>query len=199
MDILLNPNVAYLLLVVGTLLTLLAIVTPGTGILEVGALFCLVLAGYAVYNISFNWWALVILVLSLAPFLYAIRQPKREAFLILSILGMVIGSVFFFTKGGTPAVNPILAIVVSVLYSGFLWISIRRVIQALQTHPSHDLATLMGMVGESKTSVSQDGSVQVAGELWSARSEKVVSAGSPIRVIGREGFVLVIESLETTK
>ena len=199
MDILLNPNVAYLLLVAGTLLALLAIVTPGTGILEVGALFCLVLAGYAIYNISFNGWALVILLLSLVPFLYAIRRPKREAFLVLSILGLVIGSVFFFTEGGKPSVNPILAVIVSLLYAGYLWVAIRKVIQVLQRQPSHDLATLMGMVGESKTSVSQDGSVQVAGELWSARSEKVVSAGSPIRVIGREGFVLVIESLETTK
>jgi len=199
MDILLNPNVAYLLLVAGTLLALLAIVTPGTGMLEVGALFCLMLAGYSVYNISFNWWALVILVLSLVPFLYAIRQPKRGAFLILSILGMVIGSVFFFTEGGAPSVNPILAVIVSLLYAGFLWISIRKVIRVLQTHPSHDLAALMGMVGQSKTSILQDGSVQVAGELWSARSEKAVPAGSPIRVIGREGFVLVIESLGTIK
>jgi len=51
----------------------------------------------------------------------------------------------------------------------------------------------------AKTRVSGDGSVQVAGELWSARSDKAVSEGSPIRVIGREGFVLVIEGLETNK
>ncbi len=199
MDILLNPNVAYLLLVAGTLLALLAIVTPGTGMLEVGAMFCLMLAGYAVYNISFNWWASVILVLSLPPFFYAIRGPKREAFLVLAILGLVVGSVFFFTEGGKPSVNPILAMIVSLLYAGYLWISIRKVIQVLQTHPSHDLATLMGMVGQSKTGILQDGSVQVAGELWSARSEKAVPAGSPIRVIGREGFVLVIENMDTSK
>lgn len=199
MDILLNPNVAYLLLVVGTLLTLLAIVTPGTGIFEVGALFSLLLAGYAVYNISFNWWALVILLVSLVPFLYAIRGTKREAFLILSILGMVVGSVFFFTEEGKPSVNPILAVVVSILYAGYVWASIRKVIQSLQTLPTHDLAALIGMIGQSKTKIFHDGSVQVAGELWSARSERSVPEGSPIRVVGREGFVLVIEGLETPK
>lgn len=199
MDILLNPNVAYLLLVVGTLLTLLAIVTPGTGIFEVGALFSLLLAGYAVYNISFNWWALVILLVSLVPFLYAIRGTKREAFLILSILGMVVGSVFFFIEGGKPSVNPILAVVVSILYAGYVWASIRKVIQSLQMLPTHDLAALIGMIGQSKTKIFHDGSVQVAGELWSARSERSVPEGSPIRVVGREGFVLVIEGLETPK
>ncbi len=199
MDILLNPNVAYLLLVVGTLLVLLAIVTPGTGMLEIGAVFCLVLAGYAVYNISFNWWALVILVLSLVPFLFAIRQPKREVFLVLAICGMIIGSAFFFAQGEKPLVNPVLAITVSVVYAGSLWISIRKVIQTLQVRPTHDLATLIGSIGFAKTKVSEDGSVQVAGELWSARSDKTVIEGSPIRVIGREGFILVIEGLETTK
>ncbi|MBI1855106.1 MAG: hypothetical protein HYR93_04475, partial [Chloroflexi bacterium] len=107
MDILLDPNVAYLLLVLMTLLALLAIITPGTGVLEVGTLFSLVLAGYAVYNISFNWWALLILFVSLAPFIYGIRKPKREAFLVLSILGFVAGSVFFFTENGKPAVHPL--------------------------------------------------------------------------------------------
>jgi len=35
--------------------------------------------------------------------------------------------------------------------------------------------------------------VQVAGELWSARSEKPIAAGSPIRVVRRDGFVLIVE------
>jgi membrane-bound ClpP family serine protease len=50
MDFLLDPNVAYLFLLAGVLLGLMAVVTPGTGIFELGAFFCLVLAGYAVYN-----------------------------------------------------------------------------------------------------------------------------------------------------
>ena len=81
MDFLLEPNIAYLILLGGVLLGLMAIVTPGTGLFEVGAFFCLALAGYAIYNLSFNWWALVILVLSIVPFVYAIQKPKRELYL----------------------------------------------------------------------------------------------------------------------
>jgi membrane-bound serine protease (ClpP class) len=195
MNILLNPDVAYLLLVAGTMLTLLAIVTPGTGMLEVGAAFCLLLAGYAIYNLPFNWWALVILFVSLLPFLLALRVPRREVFLALAIVGLVIGSVFFFTEGGKPSVNPILALIVSSLCAGYLWISIRKVIQISRARPMHDLSVLIGMVGEAKTQVSTEGSVQVAGELWSARSDKMVTSGSPVRVLSREGFVLVVENL----
>ena len=64
MDFLLDPNVAYLVLLVGILLSMLAIVTPGTGLLEVGAFFGLVLAGYAIYNLNINFWALIVILLT---------------------------------------------------------------------------------------------------------------------------------------
>ena len=81
MDFLLDPNIAYLFLLGGVLLGLMAIITPGTGVFEVGAFFCLALAGYAVYNLSFNLWALIVLILSIIPFVYAIQKPKRERYL----------------------------------------------------------------------------------------------------------------------
>lgn len=200
MNFLLDPNIAYLLLMAGVLLGLLAIVTPGTGALEIGAFFCLILAGYAVYNLSFNLWALIILTLSIAPFIYAIRRPRRELFLGFSILGLVAGSVFLFsTQGGGPAVNPFLAAVSSALFAGFLWVAIRKSLQAAFAPPSHDLSSLIGQAGEAKTSIHEEGSVQVAGELWTARSEKQIPAGSAVRVIGREGFILLVEKDEKTE
>jgi membrane-bound serine protease (ClpP class) len=200
MELLLDPNLAYVLLVLGSVLLLLALVTPGTGILEVGALFLLALAGYAVYNLGFNLWALIVLVLSVIPFVYAMRKPKREAFLALSLLGVIVGSVYLFpTHGFWPAVNPILAIVVSVLAASFLWLVVRKAIQAHHARPIHDLSMLIGQTGEAKTRVQEEGSVQVAGELWSARSDKPVPAGSRVRVVSREGFVLVVERDDQSK
>ncbi len=194
MDILLNPNIAYILLVIGSVLLLMAIVTPGTHLLEGGALFMLVLAAYAIYYLGFNLWALIVLILSLVPFVYAIQKPKRELFLALSLLGVIIGSVYLFPSSGwLPAVNPLVAVVVSVLSAGFLWLVVRKGIQAHHARPLQDLSTLIGKTGQAKTPVQEGGSVQVAGELWSARSGKPIPAGSRVRVVSREGFVLVVE------
>lgn len=194
MDFLLEPNVAYLILLAGVMLGFLALVTPGTGLFEVAAFFCIVLAGYAVYNLSFNWWALVLLVLSVIPFVYAIQKPKREIYLGLAILLIVIGSVFMFPRiEGKASVNPFVAITASGLVAGFLWIAVRKSIEAGSLRPLHDLERLVGQVGEARTNIHEDGSVQVGGELWSARSAKEIPAGSSIRVVKREGFVLVVE------
>ena len=194
MDILFNPNIAYILLVLGSVLLLMAIVTPGTHLLEGGALLMLALAGYAIYHLGFNLWALIVLVLSLVPFVYAIQKPKRELILAISLLGIIIGSVYLFPSSGwLPAVNPVLAVVVSALSAGFLWLIVRKGIQAHHARPLQDLSALIGKTGEAKTQVHESGSVQVAGELWSARSEKLIPAGSRVRVLSREGFVLIVE------
>jgi membrane-bound serine protease (ClpP class) len=194
MDFLLNPNIAYLFLVGGVLLAMMSLASPGTGLFEIGAFFCIALAGYAIYNLSFNWWALLLMGLSIVPFVYAIQKPKRERFLALSILLLIIGSVFMFPRTANQAiVNPIVAIIASGLVAGFLWIAVRKSVEATSARPTHDLGILVGQIGEARTQINDEGSVLVAGELWSACSEKPIPAGSSIRVVRREGFLLVVE------
>ncbi|HEU0291633.1 MAG TPA: NfeD family protein [Anaerolineales bacterium] len=198
MDFLLEPNVAYLILLAGVVLGFMALVSPGTGLFEVAAFFCILLAGYAVYNLPFNWWALVLLALSVIPFIYAIQKPKRELYLGLSMLLLIVGSVFMFpSEEGLFAVHPAVAILASALVTGFLWLAVRKAMEAAGARPSHDVNGVLGMSGEARTDVHDEGSVQVAGELWSARSVHPIPKGSSIRVIRRDGFVVEVEKVES--
>jgi membrane-bound serine protease (ClpP class) len=194
MDFLLDPNVAYLFLLGGVLLAMLSLASPGTGLFEIGAFFCIALAGYAIYNLSFHWWAFLLIGLSIVPFVYAIQKPKRERFLALSVLLLIIGSVFMFPRtADQAAVNPIVAILGSGLVAGFLWVAVRKSVEATSARPIHDLSGLVGQIGEARTRINEEGSVFVGGELWSARSEEPIPAGSAIRVLRREGFILIVE------
>ncbi|MBK9926671.1 MAG: hypothetical protein IPP66_15450 [Anaerolineales bacterium] len=193
MDFLLDPNIAYLLLMGGVLMVMMALVTPGTGFFEVGAFFCIALTGYEIYKLSVNWWAMILIVLSIGPFLYSIQKPKRELYLGVSLVILVLGSIFLFpAEDGGISVNPFVAIVVSASVVGFLWIAVGKSIQVAQTKPMQDLDILIGKVGEARTTILKEGSVQVGGELWTARSETNIPAGSPVRVVGRDGFVIVV-------
>jgi membrane-bound serine protease (ClpP class) len=197
MEFLFNPNIAYVLLVVGFVLTLLAILAPGTGMLEVGAFFCLALVAYAAYNIGFNPWALIVIVISLVPFVYATRKPKRGIWLGISLAAILISSLYLFTtEGWLPTVNPILALIISTVAGGFLWIAVSKTVKAHGMTPIHDLGTLIGQIGETRSRVHESGSAQVAGELWSVRSDKEIPAGKPVRVVGREGFILLVEKAD---
>lgn len=197
-NFIINPNVAYLLLVSGFLLAVMAILTPGTGFLELGAFFALVLAGWEVYQLPVNWWALGLLLIGVLPFMVAVRRSGNLLYLGLSILALVVGSAFMFQgEGLQPAVSPLLALVVSTLSAGFMWIATVKTLEAQRIRPSHDLGALIGSVGTAKTNIFQEGSVFVGREEWSATSEVPIPEGTKVRVLKRDGFILHVEPTES--
>jgi membrane-bound ClpP family serine protease len=199
MNLLFDPNVAYLLLVTGLIVAILALFAPGTGVLEIGALFMLFLAGYGIINQQVNPWALAVLILGVFPFLLALRKSRQYVFLGLSILALVVGSVFLVrAPAGGSAVNPVLAILVSVLATVFLWFVGRRGIEAIQRPVTHNLDRLIGMVGQAHTNLNPDGSVYVGSEEWSAHCDTFVSSGSRVRVLRRDGLILTVEPLASS-
>ena len=192
----LDPNVAYLLLVGGLLLAILALFSPGTGLLELGALFALTLAGFGIVNLLVNFWALILLVVSVLAFGAALRFQRHWIFLVMALLALIAGSIFLFRSGdGSPALNPILAVVTSVMALGILWVVFTKGIEAISRQPAHDLADLVGKVGEARTNIREEGTVYIAGEEWTARSTRLILLGSKVRVVARDGLTLIVEPL----
>jgi len=196
MNFLLDPNVAYLLLVGGLLLGILVMFSPGTGVLEIGALFMLAVSAYSIANLTINFWALIVLVVGIVPFILALRRSRQYVFLVIAMAALVVGTVFIFRgQDGGPGINPILGTVISILSAGFVWVVGRRSIEAL-TMPVKSLKGLIGKTGEATTDVFAEGSVYVDGEEWSGRSNVFIPAGRPVKVIGREGLVLLVAPVE---
>ncbi len=197
MEILLDPNIAYLVLVGAWVLILLAVITPGTGMLEVGALFLSGLAAWELYSQPVNGWALLALGLGAIPFVLSLRYPRRRVYLGAALVLFMVGSCFIFPGQAwwQPAVNPLLALGVSLAAGGYVWFATHKALEATKALPSHSLELLIGQVGEAKSPIQESGSAQVAGELWSARSQRPIAAGQRLKVIGREGFTLIVEPL----
>lgn len=198
MDLIIDPNIAYMILVVGFVLGLLALFTPGTGFLEVGVLLAILVAGYAIIRQPINLWALILLAVGVIPFIIALRKFKKWLYLIPAIVSIVIGSVFLFrTETGGAAINPVLASVMSVISVVLMWIIGRKGIEALSLQPTQDLGALIGQTGIARTDIRQEGTIYVAGEEWTAHSEKLIREGRTAKVVGREGLVLLVEPADS--
>lgn len=191
---LIMPNVVYLLLVAGFWLAALAIVSPGTGLLEVGAIVVLILAGLGTLQVPIDLWALGIIGLGAVLFVGALRWRRTALWLILSAVLLSVGSAFLLgLEAGRTSVHPLLAAAVSLLTIGFFWIAVRRSILAQRAKPAHNPDSVLGQVGDVRSPLDPVGSVYVGGELWSARSETSLPVGVSVRVRGREGLVLIVD------
>jgi len=195
MNFLLDPNVAYVLLMVGMVLAIFALFSPGTGALEAGALILLLITGYSVFKLPINYWALVVLLVGVFPFVLALRRARHWIFLLISLAALITGSIFLFrTESGGAAVNPILASVVSIVATLLLWFVARQALVAFLQKPSHDLQRLIGAVGEARSGLNagREGTVYVMGEDWTARSDEAIESGTHVEVVSREGLILIV-------
>jgi membrane-bound ClpP family serine protease len=140
---------------------------------------------------------LVIMVLGVIPFFLAVRRSGRWPYLLVSMIALVFGSAYLFRGADwwQPGVHPLLALVVSGLAGSLLWLVSHKGMQALSRNSTTVLDRLVGATGKTITTISEEGSVYVAGETWSARSAKPIPAKSRVRVIKREGFILEVEEL----
>lgn len=199
MNVLIDPNVAYVLLILGFLTAVLALFSPGTGVLEVIALFVLALAGYEIANLDINLWALILMAAGVVPFLAALRAPHkaRPPLIAAAALAFVVGSTFLFRgESWLPVVSPVLVLLLAPLAIGGTWWLTTKSLEAITTRPVFDLDRLVGMTGEASSDIRGKGTVYVNGEEWTALSKAFIPAGSPIRVVRRNGLMLEVEMMK---
>jgi len=200
MNLLLDANVAYVLLMTGFVLGVLALFAPGTGILEFSALAAMILAGYSILRVPINPWALAVLVFGAVPFFLALRRSQQWQYLLLALVSLIAGSIFVFRgEGGMPAIHPVVATTASLVALVILWIVGRKGIEVMHQTPDHDLERLIGMTGEARTPIQRSGSVYINGENWSARCENSIPVGTIVRVISRQGLILQVEPAQPEK
>lgn len=196
MELILNPNVAYLVLVFAFLAAILSLFSPGTGVIEITALVLLVFSGWLIYQLNINVVALVLLIIGVFPFLLALRKTRKWYHFVISLAALTLGSTFIFvTEGWKPAVHPVLAIFVNIVLIGFLWVIIRKSLDAVVIPPKNRLTAIVGEVGETRSRVHLDGTVYLNGELWSAVSRQPIDEFKRVRVISKNGYTLEVEEI----
>jgi membrane-bound ClpP family serine protease len=72
---------------------------------------------------------------------------------------------------------------------------VKKIIEAIDTKSVFDPANIVGVIGEARTNIFLDGTAYVMGEEWSARSDVRIEKGEKIKVIKKEGLVLLVENL----
>jgi membrane-bound serine protease (ClpP class) len=110
------------------------------------------------------------------------------------VVALVLGMAFLIDTGPIGlGVNPWVIVVTAVLTLGFFAFFIRKVWEARRAPAFVGAESMVGIVGEAREELAPEGLVFVSGALWKAvSSSETIHAGSPVRVVGRDGLQLKV-------
>ena len=189
-----NPNIAYILMLLGIYGLFFELANPGYVLPGVIGGISLLLALYALQVLPVNYAGLGLMLLGLTLIVGELFMPSFGILGIGGVISFVIGSILLFDReSGNLAVSMPLIIAVSVLSAGFFLIMVRALHNARLRPVVTGAEELIGATGQVIADFSGDGNIHIHGEQWHVRSDTPMRSGDSARVISRDGLILTVE------
>jgi membrane-bound serine protease (ClpP class) len=194
LDILANPTVAYLLLLLGVAGLLFEITHPGFWAPGIIGLGCLVLAFFGLQMLPVNYAGVALLVLGLVLLVMEVKVHSLGLLSLAGLASLIIGSAMLIEP--VPGVEPVswaVAGSVSVALALIVLLLVGNVVLAQRAKVRTGMDDLLGAVGTARSDIAGQGWVFVQGALWRAHSEEYLRTGDAVRVLGYEGLTLHVQ------
>jgi len=179
-----NPNLAYILLMIGLLGLYFEFSHPGAILPGVLGGISLLLAIFSFQILPLNYVALILILLAIGLFILEVKVQSYGILGIGGVVAMVIGSVMLINSP-IPELQPSLIFIIPVAI-GLSLIFFFLLFLVIRSH-SRKAATgkegLIGEVGMAQTDLSPEGKVFVHGEIWNAEAAGTIAKGSKVKVV----------------
>jgi membrane-bound serine protease (ClpP class) len=186
-----NPNLAYILLMIGLLGLYFEFAHPGAILPGVLGGICLLLAVFSFQILPINYVGLMLIILAIILFILEVKVHSYGMLSVGGIAAMVIGSIMLINSP-LPELRPSLRFIIPVAL-GLSLIIMFLVYLVARAHARRAFTGKEGMVGElgtAQTDLTPSGKVFVHGEIWEAEATEPVARGEKVKVV---------EVLETLK
>jgi membrane-bound serine protease (ClpP class) len=188
-----NPNVAYILMMLGMLGLFFELANPGVILPGVIGGISLILAFFAFQTLPVNYAGVLLILLALILFIAEIKIVSGGMLTVGGVISMILGSLLLFESPEPYLRVSWSVILVTVLaVSGFALFVITKAVKAHHAKPTSGREGLIGEEGKADSDISPEGKVFVRGEYWDAFSDESISRGERIVVIDVEGMTLKV-------
>lgn len=179
-----NPNLAYILLMLGLLGLYFEFSNPGAILPGVLGGICLLLAIFSFQILPINYVGLILILLAIGLFILEIKIQSYGILSIGGITAMVIGSIMLI-KAPIPELQPSLKFIIPVAI-GLSLIFIFLIVISVRAHVKKVHTGKEGLIGESgfaQSELKPEGKVFIHGEIWNAEATENIPKGTKIEVI----------------
>ena len=196
LSIISDPNVAFILLMIGFYGIILEFWNPGTFVPGVIGGISLLLALTALSALPVHFGALGLLILGIALMIAEAFTPGIGVLGIGGLAAFLVGSIFLFDAPGADidiAVSLPLIVGAAVTTAALIFGVVTAAIKVRARPPAAGAEQMIGLRGEVVEWNEERGRVRAHGEIWAARGARSLQPGDSVRVVGRENLTLIVE------
>ncbi len=196
LNIISDPNIAYILLMLGFYGIMFELYNPGSILPGIVGVISIILAFYSLQTLPVNYAGLALIVFALILFLLEIKIMSHGMLAIGGIISLLLGSMMLIRTGSGEIGRISWSVIISsvVATSLFFLFIIGMGLKAQRIKPVTGAVSLIGKIGKAKESLNPSGMILVNGELWQAQSlSGEINEGEKVRIKSMEGFKLFVE------
>jgi membrane-bound serine protease (ClpP class) len=197
LDIISNPSIAYILLMLGIYGVFFELSNPGAilpGV--VGGIF-LILAFYALHMLPINFAGLALILFGIILFIAEIKVVSHGLLAIGGVISLFLGSLMLIESPTEYMKISLSVIIPAVLVSAaFFFFAVTMAIRARLKKPTTGMEGLVGEIGITTTTVAPEGKVSIHGEFWDVISDQNIERGEKVQVIGVTNLKLKVKKIE---
>ena len=191
---LIDPNLAFILLVLGLVGVYVEFTNPGLIFPGVAGAILVILGAMALTVLPINWAAAALVVLGLVFFVLEATTTTNGILAAGGVIAMVLGAVMLIdTEVPELSINWPTAIGVTLPFAVITVFLLQLALRSFRLKVATGSEGMVGEIGIAKTDVHAMGRVFVHSEWWNASSDKPIPAGVPVRVVGVKDLKLHVE------
>jgi membrane-bound serine protease (ClpP class) len=194
LNALIDPTIAALLIIVAGYGIITELSTPGAILPGVIGGVAAILAIVSLANLPVNIAGALMMLLALILFIADLNANTHGILSVGGVVALVLGMAFLVDTGPIGlGVNPLVVAATGAMTLAFFIFFIRKVWRARRAPVFVGPESVVGAVGEAREELTPEGLVFVSGALWKAvAASEPIHAGSPVRVVGRDGLQLKV-------
>jgi len=190
-----DPNIAFILLVLGALGVYVEFSSPGLIFPGVAGAILVLLALSALTILPINWAGVALLVLAVALFVLEAKFASHGILGIGATVSMVLGAMLLVNGPPEVRIHFTTAVAVALPFAAITMFLVSIVIKARRNKVLTGSSGMIGEEGVTRTGLEPEGQVLVRGEIWDAVASANLPAGARVRVKGMAGLKLLVEPI----
>lgn len=199
LNVLADPNVAYLLMMAGMLGLYVEFTSPGLFFPGVAGAICLLLGLTSLQVLPINYSGLALIALGLVLLISELFLPSFGVLGFGGILSFVLGSLLLFdTPESDLTIEPLIVYAAAATFGGFTLIAGYLVYSAHRRKPALGREGLIGEIGEVRQRIGgrgQRGKVFVHGEYWNAVADEAIEVNERVEIASVDGMKVTVRRI----